>query len=121
MKLSLGGVMAALALTSPSLVVNSATLPSSRIEARASWNSLGCYVDNVSGRALPNGVAVPGGSGAMTNEACQTACLSAGFSIAGTEYAGECCKYPIYSIFKLTSLIINRVWQRRGERWWPCA
>jgi hypothetical protein len=28
----------------------------------------------------------------MTNKACQTACLAAGFSIAGTEYAGECCK-----------------------------
>ncbi|OBT38940.1 hypothetical protein VE00_10492 [Pseudogymnoascus sp. WSF 3629] len=26
----------------------------------------------------------------MTNEACQTACTAAGFSIAGTEYSGEC-------------------------------
>lgn len=26
----------------------------------------------------------------MTNELCQSTCLAAGFSIAGTEYAGEC-------------------------------
>ncbi|KAG0650392.1 WSC domain-containing [Hyphodiscus hymeniophilus] len=62
----------------------------STIVARSSWNSLGCYTDNVSGRALPNSEAVPGGSAAMTNEACQSTCLAAGFSIAGTEYGREC-------------------------------
>lgn len=65
----------------------------SKIETRSGWTFLGCYTDNVSGRALPNAVAVSGGSDAMTNEACQTACLAAGFSYSGTEYAGECCKY----------------------------
>lgn len=65
---------------------------SSRIGSRDSWTALGCYTDNVSGRALPNGESVTGGSAAMTNELCQSACLTAGFSIAGTEYAGECCK-----------------------------
>jgi hypothetical protein len=64
----------------------------SNIKARASWTSLGCYTDNVSGRALPNGESVTGGSAAMTNELCQSACQAAGFTIAGTEYAGECCK-----------------------------
>lgn len=68
-------------------------VPKAKIEARAStWKSLGCYIDNVSGRALPNGEAVPGGANAMTNELCQAACLSAGFSFAGTEYGQECCK-----------------------------
>lgn len=62
------------------------------IRARDSWTYLGCYTDNVSGRALPNGEAVTGGSAAMTNELCQSACQAAGFSMAGTEYAGECCK-----------------------------
>ncbi|KAG4028447.1 hypothetical protein MFRU_021g00380 [Monilinia fructicola] len=61
----------------------------SNIEKRA-WSSLGCYTDNVSGRALTNSGAIPGGSSAMTNEACQTACSSTGFSYAGTEYGGEC-------------------------------
>ncbi|ESZ98873.1 hypothetical protein SBOR_0731 [Sclerotinia borealis F-4128] len=60
------------------------------IEKRASWTSLGCYADNVSGRALTTGGTISGGSNAMTNEACQSACSAAGFSYAGTEYAGEC-------------------------------
>lgn len=64
------------------------------IEKRATWSSLGCYTDNVSGRALTNVGIVPGGSGSMTNEACQTACSAAAFSYAGTEYGGECCKSP---------------------------
>lgn len=67
----------------------------SALEARAGWTRLGCYTDNVSGRALPNGEQVPGGSAAMTNELCQTACSAAGFTIAGTEYGGECCKNPL--------------------------
>ncbi|KAF8621390.1 hypothetical protein AX15_007844 [Amanita polypyramis BW_CC] len=51
------------------------------------WTSLGCYSDNVNGRALPNGVAV---TGSMTNAKCTSACLAGGFSLAGTEYAAEC-------------------------------
>ncbi len=66
--------------------------PTSKIGARSSWTYLGCYTDNVGGRALTNSEAVTGGTDAMTNELCQATCLAAGFSIAGTEYAGECCK-----------------------------
>jgi WSC domain len=80
-----------LALEAACMTINRDTLPT--IGARSVWNYLGCYTDNVSGRALPNGEAVPGGTNAMTNEACQSTCLAAGFSIAGTEYAGECCKF----------------------------
>jgi hypothetical protein len=69
------------------------------LEARAGWTFLGCYIDNVSGRALPNGEQVPGGANAMTNELCESTCLAAGFSIAGTEYAGECCKHPEFCSF----------------------
>lgn len=69
----------------------------SSLEARSTWNFLGCYVDNVYGRALPHGEAVPGGTNAMTNALCQATCLKAGFSIAGTEYAGECCKSSLYN------------------------
>ncbi len=67
----------------------------SRIERRASWTSLGCYTDNVSGRALPNQEFVSGGAGAMTNKACQAACLAANYKFAGTEYAGECCRFEL--------------------------
>lgn len=123
MKLSHARVIFAFAPTSLSLVANRDSLTSSIIETRANWNSLGCYIDNVSGRSLPNGIAVPGGSITMTNEVCQTACLSAGFSISGTEYAGECCKQPTNAIriAKLTSLTINRVWQYHRERRGACA
>ncbi len=65
----------------------------SSLEARTGWTFLGCYIDNVSGRALPNGEQVAGGTNAMTNELCESTCLAAGFLIAGTEYAGECCKH----------------------------
>jgi hypothetical protein len=63
------------------------------LEARSGWTFLGCYIDNVSGRALPNGEQVLGGTNAMTNELCQSTCLADGFFIAGTEYEGECCKH----------------------------
>ncbi|OBT38942.1 hypothetical protein VE00_10491 [Pseudogymnoascus sp. WSF 3629] len=56
------------------------------------WKLLGCYTDNVSGRALPLGIPVPGGSGAMTVEACTTGCHGEGYVLAGLEYAGECCE-----------------------------
>lgn len=56
------------------------------------WHFKGCYTDTVPARTLTTAVQVPGGTDAMTNELCQSACLASGFSIAGTEYAGECCK-----------------------------
>lgn len=57
------------------------------------WNFLGCYSDNVNGRTLANQVQVAGGASAMSIEACETACKAAGYTIAGVEYSGECCKY----------------------------
>lgn len=57
------------------------------------WSFLGCYTDSVSGRTLVNGVQVQGGSTAMSVELCQAACKANGYSIAGVEYSGECCKY----------------------------
>ncbi|KAF2021810.1 copper radical oxidase [Aaosphaeria arxii CBS 175.79] len=57
-------------------------------QAPEGWNSLGCYADNVSGgRALTTQV-YPGG--AFTTESCLTACRTAGYRLAGTEYGGEC-------------------------------
>ncbi|EHK19381.1 glycoside hydrolase family 55 protein [Trichoderma virens Gv29-8] len=54
------------------------------------WNFLGCYSDNVNGRTLGNQVQVPGGASAMSIDACEAACKSAGYTIAGVEYSGEC-------------------------------
>ena len=81
------------------MTAKSLKIPGAKIEARQSWTSLGCYIDNVSGRALTSGETVPGGANAMTNELCQAACLSAGFNYAGTEYGQECCKFTVpYSL-----------------------
>jgi hypothetical protein len=54
------------------------------------WSLLGCYTDSVAARSLPAGGNVPGGAGAMTNELCQASCKSSGYTLAGTEYSGEC-------------------------------
>ena len=67
--------------------------PTSTSTTTSGWTYSGCYTNNVSGRALPIAEGVPGGPSAMTNEACQAACLVAGYSIAGTEYSQECGKY----------------------------
>lgn len=54
------------------------------------WNFLGCYTDSVSARTLGNTIAVSGGTGATTIEACQAACHALGYSLAGVEYSHEC-------------------------------
>ncbi|PSN72640.1 WSC-domain-containing protein [Corynespora cassiicola Philippines] len=51
------------------------------------WQPQGCYTDSVAGRALLVGGIV---DGAMTNAKCYAACERQGYTIAGTEYAGEC-------------------------------
>jgi len=54
------------------------------------WYPLGCYIDSVQARTLGNGMQVPGGANYMTNEACTAVCQSSGYTLAGTEYSGEC-------------------------------
>ncbi|KAE9371531.1 copper radical oxidase [Stipitochalara longipes BDJ] len=54
------------------------------------WYPLGCYVDSVQARTLANGMQVPGGANSMTTEACTAVCKSNGYTLAGTEYSGEC-------------------------------
>lgn len=69
------------------------TITSTTGPSATGWNFLGCYTDNVGGRTLVNGVQVEGGSTAMSVELCQAACKANGYSIAGVEYSGECCKH----------------------------
>lgn len=62
------------------------------IASASTWTFLGCYTDNYpTSRTLPYTASIPGGGGAMTVEACQSACSAAGYSLAGVEYAQECC------------------------------
>ncbi|KAH7084811.1 copper radical oxidase-like protein [Paraphoma chrysanthemicola] len=51
------------------------------------WYYEGCFTDGVGGRTLSAGVGI---QGAMTNTKCKDACRAAGYTLAGTEYSGEC-------------------------------
>lgn len=62
----------------------------SSTSSNSDWSFLGCYTDNVSGRALPMGIPAPGGSNNMTVENCEAGCLSRGYTLAGVEYANQC-------------------------------
>jgi hypothetical protein len=77
---------------SPDNSTSSAAAPAA-MAASSGWTLLGCYTDSVSARSLPYGAGVSGGPTAMTNELCQSTCLAAGYTLAGTEYSDECCKY----------------------------
>lgn len=55
------------------------------------WNYLGCYTDSSLTRTLSYRTEVTGGSQNMTQENCQTGCQASGYTLAGTEYSGECC------------------------------
>jgi len=54
------------------------------------------YREGTNGRALTTFTSVTGGSSAMSVALCIQACNSTGFSMAGVEYADECCKFIIY-------------------------
>lgn len=58
------------------------------------YGSIGCYNDTAAARTLGTQVQVTGGPDNMTVANCVSACSAAGFSLAGTEYARECCESP---------------------------
>jgi WSC domain len=45
-----------------------------------------------SARILSMGIATAGGPAALTVAKCTASCGAAGYSYAGVEYSGECCK-----------------------------
>ncbi|EMC92658.1 hypothetical protein BAUCODRAFT_114446 [Baudoinia panamericana UAMH 10762] len=53
------------------------------------WTSFGCWTDGGI-RSLSHSTQVEGGSSNMTVDACTAACASAGYTLAGVEYADEC-------------------------------
>ncbi|KDR78532.1 hypothetical protein GALMADRAFT_137589 [Galerina marginata CBS 339.88] len=60
------------------------------------WRFSYFYNDSVSARALPHNAVnlpVPLPRGNLTVEACVAACGNAGFTLAGVEFADECCTY----------------------------
>jgi hypothetical protein len=79
-----------LPMSSSTISTTSTASSSSSASAIASWSFLGCYTDSVTARTLPVGMDVPGGAAAMTVELCLAACETAGYVLAGVEYAQEC-------------------------------
>lgn len=65
--------------------------PTTSSTAAKKWNFLGCYTDSVSARTLTWAQTIPNGSGTLTVEICQGLCQNAGYTLAGVEYAVECC------------------------------
>jgi glucan 1,3-beta-glucosidase len=83
------------------------------------WTFLGCYTDNVGGRTLGYGMQVPGGANAMSIELCEATCKSAGYTLAGVEYSGECCKlhsYPTINEETNTRRLRQQARKRRRTR-----
>ncbi|KAE8445874.1 hypothetical protein EG329_012797 [Mollisiaceae sp. DMI_Dod_QoI] len=75
--------------TSTSTTSSTAASATATGPALSGWKSLGCYTDGVGSRTLETEIySIPGAD--MTVELCTAACLSAGFDLAGLEYAGEC-------------------------------
>ncbi|KFZ03364.1 hypothetical protein V502_11010 [Pseudogymnoascus sp. VKM F-4520 (FW-2644)] len=93
--------------------------------APTGWAYKGCYIDNVTGRALRIGAAVPGGSGKMTVEACTTTCRAGDYVLAGLEYAGECSSLRKYAgewrspcTRRERSMQHEVQWQPGADLWW---
>lgn len=53
------------------------------------FDSLGCYAEGTTGRALTYNAGVAGAS--LTVAKCTAACRAANYILAGVEYGGECC------------------------------
>jgi hypothetical protein len=88
---------------------NGTALPS------ATWNFRGCYTDSVAARTLGHTEVVPGGATATTVEACQAVCHGLGYTLAGVEYADECCR-SLSCILVFNSLTVYRLRQFSSER-----
>ena len=80
------------------------------------WHSLGCYTDSGASRALTAAGASSGGSAALTVGLCTLACGQGGYSYAGVEYAGECCKLHVLSQALESSNRTGRLRKRDIER-----
>jgi hypothetical protein len=55
------------------------------------WSYSGCFSDNINGARVLSGITFANvGQHAVTNTKCVAYCEKAGFSMAGTEYGGQC-------------------------------
>ncbi|KIN03776.1 hypothetical protein OIDMADRAFT_117145 [Oidiodendron maius Zn] len=64
--------------------------PTSTSSIPAGWSYKGCFSDNVNARVLTGITFADIGNHQVTNTKCTTYCGAKGFSLAGTEYGGQC-------------------------------
>lgn len=76
---------------------------SSAVATSTGWNFRGCYTD-AAARTLVNFELPSVGAAQMTVEACQTTCRGLGYTLAGLEYADECCLFSLSFSFKFSRL-----------------
>lgn len=69
---------------------SSQTLSSSSSSVAPGWAYHGCYSDSLSNRALTGIEFANVGQHAVTNTKCVSYCAARGYSMAGTEYGGQC-------------------------------
>ena len=72
----------------PPTYVPSSGSPSTATDLPSGWTYKGCYFDTLTPRSLPTWSDFNGAS--MSNARCIAFCEAKGFSVAGTEYAGQC-------------------------------
>lgn len=76
-----------------SVVLTTVTLPAptgTSSPVPVGWSYKGCYSDNVNARVLTGIEFADIGNHEVTNTKCTTYCDSKGYSLAGTEYGGQC-------------------------------
>ncbi|OQU99815.1 hypothetical protein CLAIMM_05396 [Cladophialophora immunda] len=74
-------------LSSPASSATPST-PSTPSASNPSWSYTGCFTDTVNPRTLPQWSNFNGPN--VSNAACVSFCDSRGYTVAGTEYAGQC-------------------------------
>ena len=67
---------------------SASTSANTQLTLPTSWTYTGCYSDGITPRTLPVWSTFNGNT--MTNQACVSFCDTAGYSMAGTEYSGQC-------------------------------
>lgn len=66
------------------------TSPATSSSVAAGWSYYGCYSDNLNARVLTGIQFADIGNHEVTNTKCVAYCAAKGYSLAGTEYGGQC-------------------------------
>ena len=80
---NVGGSASTTSSSKPSSSTSTPTTPNSPTGLPSGWSYKGCYVDNANGRILINGQP---NDPQLTVQKCVSACVTAGYSVAGMEY-----------------------------------